>query len=126
MRFFLQRALPQEFLHILFASQGALGLIMKFRLLPFFGRFHPANSKLRSGNFVPPTVEPAPNRVLQNRRFWAEVFELFLAALGMSLLRFRPTTENPFALLISLAARQVGRCWRRLHLGPPAPLDRVA
>jgi len=56
MRFFFERALPQEFLHILFTSQSTLGLITKFRFVPFFRGFHPANSDLGAGNLVPPTI----------------------------------------------------------------------
>ena len=55
-RFFLKRAFSQELLNILLPSQGTLGLIVKFRFVPLFRGFHPANSDLRAGNFVPPTV----------------------------------------------------------------------
>ena len=89
MRLFFERAFPQEFLHILFSSQGTLGLIVKFRLLAFFGRFHPANSNLRAGNFVPPSVEPARDRIFDNRRFCAEVSQLFLPPLCVALFCFR-------------------------------------
>src|SRR5207249_992360 len=40
-----------------------------------------------------------------------------------ALLRFRHTQENPFALLISLASRQVAIYLRRLHFGAPVPFD---
>src|SRR5437762_7922425 len=65
MRFFLDCASPQKVLHILFAGQGTLSLVMKFGLLPFFRRFHPANSDFGSCNFVPPTAEPPADCVLQ-------------------------------------------------------------
>jgi hypothetical protein len=56
MRFFFERALPQKFLDIVFARQGTVGLIVKFRLVPLFRCFHSANSDFCSGDFVPPTV----------------------------------------------------------------------
>ena len=41
----------------------------------------------------------------------------------MSLLRFRHTQENPFALLVSLASRQVAIYLRRLDFRAPISLD---
>ena len=44
------------FLNILLARECTLGLIVKFRFLPFLRRFHTANGNFRSGNFVPPPI----------------------------------------------------------------------
>src|SRR5438874_9649186 len=48
MRFFLQRAFPQEFLDVLFARQGAISLIVKLRFVPFFRRSEEHTSELQS------------------------------------------------------------------------------
>src|ERR1044071_120508 len=64
MRFFLERAFPQKFLHILFTGQGAFRLVVKLGFLTFFCCFHSANGDLGPGNLVPPTAEPSPDRVL--------------------------------------------------------------
>src|SRR5207237_2410902 len=87
MRFFLDCASPQKFLHILFAGQGTLSLVMKFGFLPFFRRFHPANSDFGSCNFIPPTAEPPADCVLQNRWLCSEVSKFCLptALLALSI-----------------------------------------
>src|SRR5207249_4395883 len=85
MRFFLNCAFPQKFLHIFFAGQGTLSLVMKFGFLPFFRRFHPANSDVGSRNLVPPAAKPPPDCVLQNGWRRAEVSEFSLPPLCMAL-----------------------------------------
>ncbi len=123
--FFLQRALSQEFLHILFAGQGALGLIMKLRFLPLFCRFHAANGDLGSGNIVPPAIEPARNRVSEYRRLCAEVSKFFLPTLCVALFRFSHPQENAFAFLVVLALRQVAIGLRGLDFRLPVARDHV-
>ena len=56
MSFLFDRAFSQELLNVLLTRKRALGLIVKFRLLPFFRRFPTANGNFRSGDFVPPTI----------------------------------------------------------------------
>src|SRR6267378_5552119 len=114
MRFFLDCAFPQKFLHIFFASQGMLSLLMKFSFLPFFRRFHPANSDFCSRNFVPPTAEPAPDCILQKGRLCAEVSEFCFPTECMALLGFGHAQENAFASLVLLAFCQIAIRLRRL------------
>src|SRR5436190_916029 len=113
MRFFLERAFPQKFLHVLFTGESTLSLVMKFGFLPFFRRFHSPNGDLGSRNFVPPTAEPAADCVLQNRRFLADFSEFFLPALRMALFRFGHAQKNAFASLVPLAFGQIAIRLRR-------------
>src|SRR5262245_9293836 len=107
MRFFLERAFPQKFLHILFTGESTLGLLMKFGFLPFFRGFHPANGDFGSSNFVPPAAEPTLDRVLQKRRFRAEVSEFFFPAPSMELFRFGHVLKDAFAFFVSFALDQL-------------------
>ena len=56
MSFFFDRASSQKILHIVFSGERPLRLIVKFRFLLFFRRFHAANGNLWSGDFVPPAI----------------------------------------------------------------------
>src|SRR6266536_180163 len=107
MRFFLDCAFPQKFLHILFAGQGTLSLVMKFGFLPFLCRFHPANSDFGSCNFVPPTAEPPADCVLQNRWLCSKVSEFRLPTVCMALFGFGHAQKNAFASLVPLAFGQI-------------------
>ena len=123
MRFFFERAFPQKFLHIFFARESPLGLIVEFRFLPFFRRFHAANGNLGAGNLVPPTIQPARDRVLQNRRLGSEVSQLFLPTLRVAFFRFRHAQENAFAFLVRLARGQIAIGLRGLDFSLPIALD---
>src|SRR6267143_5567097 len=123
MRFFLDCALPQKFLHIFFAGQGTLSLLMKFGFLPFFRRFHPTNSDVGSRNFVPPATEPPPDCVLQNGWLCSEVSEFPLPTVGMALLGFSHSQKNAFASLIPLAFCQIAIRLRRLDFCAPIAFD---
>src|SRR5437762_14298407 len=103
MRFFLECAFPQKFLHVLFTGESTLGLVMKFGFLPFFRRLHSPNGDLGPGNFVPPTAEPPPDCVLQNRRLCSEVSEFCLPTMCMALFGFGHAQKNAFASLVPLA-----------------------
>src|SRR5947199_10754838 len=103
MRFFLDCAFPQKFLHILFAGQGSLSLVMKFGFLPFLRRFHPANSDFGSCNLVPPTAEPPADCVLQNRWPCSEASEFCLPTVSMRLSSFPHAPKNAFASLVQRA-----------------------
>src|SRR4029077_2573873 len=118
-RLFLKCALPQKFLHVLFTGESTLRLFAKCGFLPFFRRFHPANGNLGPGNFVPPTAEPAPDRVVQHRRFLAEVSEFFLPALRMALFRFGHAKKNALAFLVPFAPGQIAIGLRRLNFRLP-------
>src|SRR4026208_590580 len=56
MRFFLERAFPQKFLHVLFTGERAFCLFVKFGFLTFFCCFHSANSDFGARDFVPPSA----------------------------------------------------------------------
>src|SRR6266513_2736064 len=96
---------------------------MKLRFLPFFRRFHPANGDFSTGNFVPPTIEPARNCLFVNRRLCAEVSQFLFPTLRVPLFRFRHSQQNAFAFLVPLALGQITIGLRRLDLGLPVPLD---
>src|SRR4029450_8649253 len=123
MRFFLDCAFPQEFLHIFFAGQGTLSLLVEFGFLPFFRRFHSANSDFGSRNFVPPAAEPAPDCVLQNRRLCAKISEFSFPALRMALFGFGHAQKNAFASLVPLAFGQIAIGLRRLDFWAPISFD---
>src|SRR2546425_6789853 len=123
MRFFLECAFPQKFLHVLFTGESTLGLVMKFGFLPFFRRLHSPNGDLGPGNFVPPTAEPPPDCVVQQRRFLAEVPEFFLPALRMALFRFGHAKKNASAFLIVLTFGQITIRLRGLHFRLPIAFD---
>ena len=107
MCFFLDRALTQKIAHIFFSGQRAIALIAELRLMFFFGCFHSTNSDLGPGNLVPPTVQPALERIFENGRFRAEVAQFFFPTLRVPFLCFRHTQENAFAFFIRLASGQV-------------------
>src|SRR5882724_6138165 len=119
MRFFLDCAFPQKFLHIFFAGQGTLSLLMKFGFLAFFRRFHSANSDFGSRNFVPPAAEPPADCVLQNRWICAEVSEFCLPTVCMPLFGFGHAQKNAFASLVPLAFGQIAIRLRSLDFRPP-------
>jgi hypothetical protein len=125
MRFFLERAFPQKFLHVLFAGEGALGLFVKFSFLPFLRSFHSANGDFGSSDFIPPTAEPTHDCVLQSRRFCTEVPEFSFPTLRMALFRFGHSQKNLSAFLIVLALGQITIRLRGLHFGLPIPLNDV-
>src|SRR5438093_4386327 len=101
--FFFKRAFSQKFLNILFASERALGLIVKFRFLLFFRRFHPPNRDLRSGDFVPPTVEPARKSVSVNGLLCAKLNQLVRPTLRMAIFRFRHAQKYALTFVIAFA-----------------------
>src|ERR1700741_222114 len=124
MRLFFERALAQKLLHICFAYERALRLIMKFGFLAFFSGFHAPNRNLRSRDFVPPAIEPAREGVLVNRRCGAEVFQFFFPTMRMTLFRFGHTQKNAFALFVALALGQIAIGLRGLDFClPVAPGD---
>src|SRR5207244_12263822 len=88
MCFFLKRAFPQKFLHVLFISQGALCLFVKFGFLTLFYCFHSPNGDFGASDFVPPSAALSPDRVLYRRRFLTEVYPVFLPPLCMSFFCF--------------------------------------
>src|SRR5882724_1114280 len=55
-RLLLDCALAKKIPDIVLSGQRPLGLISKFRFVPFFRCFHSANSYLCAGDFIPPTV----------------------------------------------------------------------
>src|SRR6266566_716099 len=123
MSFFFEGAMPQKFLYVLFASQCPLGLVVKLRFLPFFGRFHPTNGDVGSGNFVPPTIQSTRNRVFEYRWLRTEISKLLLPTLRMTLFRFGHAQKNGFALLVVLALRQVAISLRSLNFRLPVAHD---
>src|SRR5207244_1834423 len=56
MRFFFDRAFSKKFLNFLFSSECMLGLVVKFRFLLLFRRFHSTDRNLCSSDLVPPTI----------------------------------------------------------------------
>ena len=122
-RLFLKRTFAQKILHIIFTGQRALCLIPKLRLVPLFCSFHPADSNLRAGDFVPPPVQPAADRVLENRRRNAEVFQLLFPALRMSFFRFCHAQEDAFAFFIPLTPGEIAIRLCRLDFRAPIALD---
>src|SRR5437773_11872627 len=96
---------------------------MKLRFLPFFRRFHATNRNLGSGNFVPPTIQPARNCLFVNRRLCAEICKFPFPTLRVPLFRFRHAQQNAFAFHVPLALGQITIGLRRLDLGLPVPLD---
>jgi hypothetical protein len=123
MSFFLDCALPQKFLYIIFAGQGALGLIVKFRFLPFFRCFHPANGDFGSSDFIPPTAQPPCHCILQSGWFCAEVSEFLFPALCMALFGFGHAQKNALASLIALASSQIAISLRGFDFCPPIALN---
>ena len=96
---------------------------MEFCFLPFFRRFHPANGNLRARNFVPPTIQPARDRVLQNRRLGSEVSQLLLPTLRVAFFRFRHAQKDAFAFLVPLALGEIAIGLRGLDFSLPVAPD---
>src|SRR5438309_11484974 len=92
---------------------------MKLRFLPFFRGFHATNGDLGSGNFVPPTIQSAPYRILVNRRLFAEIPKLLLPTLRMTLFRFGHPQENALTFLVPLTLGQIAIGLRGLHFRLP-------
>src|SRR5215472_13172657 len=120
--FFLECAPAQEFLHIFFARESSLGLIVERRFLPFFRRFHATNSNLRARNFVPPTIQPARNGVFVNRQLCAEVLQLLAPTLCVALFRFCHAQENALSFLVALALSEIAIGLRGLDFRLPVTL----
>src|SRR5437899_841899 len=98
---------------------------MKLRFLPFFRCFHAADGDLGSGNFVPPTIQSARNRVFVNGRLCAEVPKLLLPTLRVPLFRFGHPQQNAFAFLVSLALGQIAIGLRGLDFRLPVARDHI-
>src|SRR6266516_3122162 len=88
---------------------------MKLGFLPFFGRFHPTNGDLGSGNFVPPTIQSTHNRFFEYRWLRTEVSTFLLPTLRMALFRFAHAQKNAFASLVALALGQTATDLRSLN-----------
>src|SRR6266481_9691211 len=98
---------------------------MKLRFLPFFGRFHPTNSDLGSGNFVPPTIQSTHNRVFEYRWLRTEVSKLLLPTLRVALFRLGHAQKNAFASLVALALGQIAIGLRSLNFRLPVAFDYI-
>src|SRR6266516_3578009 len=98
---------------------------MEFRFLPFFRRFHPTNGNLGARNFVPPTIQPARDRVLQNRWLGSEVSQFCLPALRVAFFSFRHAQEDAFAFLVPLALGKISIGLRGLDFSLPVAPDHL-
>src|SRR6266516_4929592 len=96
---------------------------MKLGFLPFFGRFHPTNGDLGSGNFVPPTIQSTHNRFFEYRWLRTEVSKFLLPTLRMALFRFGHAQKNAFASLAALALGQIAIGLRSLNFRLPVARD---
>src|SRR6266496_117548 len=96
---------------------------MKLRFLPFFGCFHSANGDFGSGNFVPPTIQPARHRFSEHRRLCAEIPQFHFPTLCVPFFRFRHTQKNTFAFLVPLALSQIAISSCGLDFGLPVARD---
>ena len=106
----------------MFSGQCAIGLIAKLGLVAFLRGFHSANGDICSSDFVPPTIESAPERVFKNRRFRSQVAEFRFPTLSMALFRLSHAYQNGFALFIRLATGQIPIRLRRLDFRAPIAL----
>src|SRR6266481_6865984 len=98
---------------------------MKLRFLPFFGRFHPTNGDVGSGNSVPPTIQSTHNRLFEYRWLRTEVSKLLLPTLRMTLFRFGHAQENALAFLVGLALGQIAIGLRGLEFRLPVARDHL-
>src|SRR6266516_2150931 len=96
---------------------------MKLGFLPFFGRFHPTNGDLGSGNFVPPTIQSTHNRFFEYRWLRTEVSKFLLPTLRVALFRFGHAQKNPFASLVALTLGQIAIGLRGLDFRLPVARD---
>src|SRR5437762_7040528 len=123
MSFFFEGASSQKLLHIVFSGERPLRLIVKFRFLLFFRRFHATNGNFGSGKSVPPTIQSTRNSVFEYRWLRTEVSKLLLPTLGVALFRFGHAQKNAFASLVALTLGQIAIGLRSLNFRLPVARD---
>jgi hypothetical protein len=123
MRFFFERARPQEFLHVVLVSQSLVALRAEFSFVLFFGGFHPSNGNVCPERAIEFSLEARPCIIRQPRNWLAHVAQLLLPARRVAFFRFRHANKNPFAFLVRFAFGQIAVDLRSFDLGAPVFLD---